>query len=430
MKKDPGKITKKSKIMIVLGIILLVLIVGTIVIVILFTGKDTGVKEPKPVDGTGDQVTLIKGPRPGEGGNDNDQLFNSLTISPTNPDIVYMGSEGNGIFKSIDGGTTWEWLRKGLKHAESWYPEVYDMAIDPSDESIVYAACTSGPEPPEGRDPSKGAIGGLYKSTNGGKSWVQKNSGLPNASVNCIALDPGDPSHLFVGSNGEKPTDTRMQDTEIPGGIFESNNGGDKWAALPIPEKGISNKFIKILARGTGPTSLFTTGLTWKQGGRGQPYQQDFENSLGMIKSSDGGNTWQNISPSDLFVTHFDVSEDASLVYANSPDTYRIEKSEDGGNAWGAISAQANGPIEISPHDNNIVFFCGATQIFKSTDGLSTHAQVFTVPEGIDDIEVSPSNPNVVYVGAKGLIIYKSLDGGASFERIADLRSFIDSQPE
>src|SRR5216684_1680385 len=70
---------------------------------------------PSCGDGSPAQTApVIKGPAVGVAGNNHDNPFRSLAIDPNNPQIVYAGSECNGIFKSTDGGNTWQWIRAGL----------------------------------------------------------------------------------------------------------------------------------------------------------------------------------------------------------------------------------------------------------------------------------------------------------------------------
>ena len=92
----------------------------------------------------GDNDEIYKGPGRGEGINTGDFTFRSLTVSRISPEVVYIGTEGNGVFKSTDGGANWTWLRHGILYTDLGYPEVYDMAIHPTDNNTVYAALLDG----------------------------------------------------------------------------------------------------------------------------------------------------------------------------------------------------------------------------------------------------------------------------------------------
>ena len=135
-----------------------------------------------------------------------DNSFWSLAVSPQNPDLIYVGSEGNGIFKSLDGGATWTWQRNGLLYfqheppAYPAYPEAHDTAIDPNDNNVVYMTMMEGPGPVTGEVAS--CMAGLYKTVDGGETWTRKINGLKNSSVCSVAIDEANTSTIFIGVNG------------------------------------------------------------------------------------------------------------------------------------------------------------------------------------------------------------------------------------
>lgn len=98
-------------------------------------------------------TTIISGPS-GPSVGDTDSPFRSLTVHPTNPNIVLLGTEANGFVRTTDGGTTWTRHREGLRDSGTAYPEIYDIAYAPSDPNIVYAATVDSPGPPTGPYPS------------------------------------------------------------------------------------------------------------------------------------------------------------------------------------------------------------------------------------------------------------------------------------
>jgi hypothetical protein len=87
-------------------------------------------------NGIGNGYEIISGPS-GPTEVDRDEVFNSLEVDPLDPDIVIVGTERNGMFRSIDGGATWQWVRRGLKHTEHGYPEFYDMLISPAGSDVA-----------------------------------------------------------------------------------------------------------------------------------------------------------------------------------------------------------------------------------------------------------------------------------------------------
>ena len=126
---------------------------------------DESVDSDPCANAAGNGHDIIAGP-PGPTTNDFDQVFRSLEIDPNNPDIVYLGTERNGIVKTIDGGITWQRLRDGMRHSTVGYPEVWDIAVSPSNPSLVIAATADSPGPIAGDYPS--SMAGVYRSVDGG----------------------------------------------------------------------------------------------------------------------------------------------------------------------------------------------------------------------------------------------------------------------
>ncbi|RPJ47750.1 MAG: T9SS C-terminal target domain-containing protein, partial [Candidatus Latescibacterota bacterium] len=113
------------------------------------------------------------------------------------PGLVYAGTYGSGLYRSRDFGGTWQSVPIGESYIRA-------VAIDPSDTSVFYA----------GGYYLQSGLGGVYKSTDGGATWVSKNAGLGNESIWSIAVDPLDTQHLLVATVD---------------GAYESSNGGDLW---------------------------------------------------------------------------------------------------------------------------------------------------------------------------------------------------------
>lgn len=362
---------------------------------------------------------LIKGPDRGQGNNDGDQVFRSLTVSPNDHNIIYVGTESNGIFKSVDGGATWEWQRKGLKHSEGdiqYYTEIYDMAMDPTDTNRLYAATTDSVGPATGDYPS--AMASVYKTTNGGETWEQKVNGIHNGSLASVALDASNPAVVYIGVKGGVPsfTGTDVDGQHFDGGILKSTDYGESWSKMTLPAPSTESEFWKIKL--IDSSTIFALGLN----------HDDPAKAVGIIRTTDGGNTWDKINPSTNAVTHFDVaSQDKDLICALEDNVYAVFKTTNGAESWEKISCPASGLVSISPHDKNVIFFCGYNNLYKSDNGLQAYSQVLNITERITDLEFSSTDPNIIYVGTDGYLVYKSVDGGDSFSLIANLRDYINS---
>ena len=361
--------------------------------------------------GNGDEI--VSGPSAPQD-NDRDSVFRSLTVHPTDPNIVLMGTERNGFVKSTDGGVTWTRHRQGLRWLPGiGYPEIYDIAISPSDPNIVLAATVDSAGPVTGNFPS--SIAGVYKSADGGETWVRKNYGLTNSRVVAIRFDLSD-SEVAVASvgGGERSFSTGV--VELPlffdGGIYNTKDGGDNWERIRTATNDNLNNFHSIVVTGSDPTTLITFGLHTFQGGSFDPSL-----NVGLLRSIDRGQSWEPFGTNEVVqskITHFDVSEDGTVIYATVTDSYRHWLSTDGGSTWTRSSLnQGSGPVAISPADPNVVIFrdSAQTSLYRSTDGLRTYSRV-TTTEGLpddpsvrfafEDVVFAPSDPNIVYAATTG----------------------------
>lgn len=120
----------------------------------------------------------------------------TIVQSPHNPDVILAGTEDNGIFRSNDGGRTWEKVNIGLKGLT-----IYTIAFDPTNSKIIYAG---------------GYKTGVCRSNDEGKSWFCSEEGLNGFnSIHSIAVHPENPNFIVAGT--------------IDGGVYISRDGGKTW---------------------------------------------------------------------------------------------------------------------------------------------------------------------------------------------------------
>jgi hypothetical protein len=122
----------------------------------------------------------------------------ALAIDPSFPNTVYAGTNTDGVFRSIDGGASWLQRVTGLSNSD-----VQALAIDPDVTTTLYAG-TNG--------------GGVFKSENRGDSWTAVNTGLTNFNVQTFAIDSVDTDIIYAGTDF--------------GSLFISMDGGDNWSAI------------------------------------------------------------------------------------------------------------------------------------------------------------------------------------------------------
>ena len=254
----------------------------------------------------GNGLEIIRGPLEPDRPADRDSVFRSLVVDPLDANVVYVGTERNGIFRSVDGGETWEWLRKGIKHTEFGYPEIYYISISPQgSDDAVFTATTNGPGPLTGE---YAAGAGIYKLLNGGDTWVSSNCGLTHAGLHTVVFDKGNPDVLVAAQSSEEPTMSQLSEMSFPGGIFKTSDRGDTWVEADAPPGSENNDFKHIYSRGVLSRTFFTYGTNF----------QDPSLNLGFLKSTDGGDTWTQFGPfgANNHIYNFDVSTDGMVFYA------------------------------------------------------------------------------------------------------------------
>jgi photosystem II stability/assembly factor-like uncharacterized protein len=153
-------------------------------------------------------------------------------VDPENPQILYAGFGCNtlgwpgGVYKSTDGGKSWMEINTGLSETN-----VCSIAIDPVQTQTLYAGIYGIIEGPT-FDPGPDTIihGGIFKSTDGGNSWVEIHTGPTRLMVNVLAIDPKSPETMYAGTSS---------------GLYKSTDRGNHWAAV---RSGLPTSSIRALA--------------------------------------------------------------------------------------------------------------------------------------------------------------------------------------
>ncbi|MEI6668174.1 MAG: glycoside hydrolase [Acidobacteriota bacterium] len=232
--------------------------------------------------------------------------------------------------------------------------------------------------------------GGVWKTTDYGRTWVSLFDAQPTGSIGAIAVAPSNPNRLYVGS-GEG---MQRPDLSTGDGFYRSNDGGSTWTRLGLRD---GQQIPQIVVDPRDQNRLFVAVL-------GHPYGPNAER--GIFRSTDGGTTFQKVLYKDENTGGVDVAFDP----ANSNTVYAV--------LW----ESRLGPWE------NAEWRGSGGGLFKSTDGGDTWKPLTKgLPTGADGlgrigITVAPSNPSRLYavVEARRPGLYRSDDAGDSWFRVCD----------
>ena len=305
---------------------------------------------------------------------------NCLAMAPSNPAIIYAGSE-NGVHKTVNGGMGWS-------ETGALETEVVDLLVDPENPDIVYA----------------GTEDGVYRSADGGSSWTK--IGLQGARVNAIGLDSTSQNILYAGL-GRVPSPAGDFH-----GLFKTMDGGDSWH-----EKLKEDLVVYDLLLDTDDPLTIYAGV------------RDGYHSTNFRKSTDGGESWtgSRIGRISTYATvAFTMtpqgSETAAIYAIVAGDD--VFKSVDRGSSWQATDTPGifnSSPwgVAVDPNDTNLIYVVQGLpekHFYRSTDGgANWSTKINGLPTGRpSDIAIDPGNGRI-HVSLSQGGIYKSSDGAESW---------------
>jgi photosystem II stability/assembly factor-like uncharacterized protein len=348
---------------------------------------------------------------------------------PSQPNVAYIGFDNGGVWRSTDYGSTWQPLFDNQSTGS-----IGAIAVAPSDPSVIYVGTGAGIIRP---DLATGD--GIYKSTDAGKTWTHL--GLNDSQMIAhIDVDPKNPDRLFVAVLGHPygPNAER--------GIFRSTDGGKTFQRVLYKDEYTSGNDVKIDPSDPNIVyaDLWQQQQSYTEGG-------SFGGSTGgVFKSIDGGTTWKQLTEGLPTVLQGNIAVSMSnprVVYtmvaatnanAGAPGgfgagTVAFYKTTDGGDHWTLMDgagvqgrAVDNRPLArigggdlpniiVEPTNENVVY-SSSTVLWRTEDGGVTWSAVRGAPGG-DDYQktwINPTNPNVIIqVSDQGGVV--SANRGASW---------------
>ncbi|MGC1934893.1 MAG: hypothetical protein WA681_07725 [Candidatus Acidiferrales bacterium] len=332
---------------------------------------------------------------------------------PGDPNVYYVGAGGGGVFKTVDGGLSWKAI---FEHAKT--ASIGAIAIAPSNPSYVWVGTGEGNIRNDVIDG-----GGVYFSSDAGNSW--KFMGLADTQqITDILVDPSDPNTVFVGALGHTwgPNADR--------GVFKTTDGGKTWKKVLFVNDSTGVADLEMAAG--NPNVLFA--CMWQF--RRYPWTlMDGGPDSAIYRSTDGGDTWQKLTKglpdgpwgrSAIAIAPSNPDHIYALIGAKHG---MLWQSTDMGDSWTSVNdshaldvrAFYFSKLVVSPNDENKVYFL-SFNMMESTDGGKT---AFVADRGVHSdhhtMWIDPTNPNRIIQGNDGGV-FLSTDGAKTW-------NFLDGLP-
>jgi len=408
--------------------------------------------------------------------------YYSVTVDPLQQDVVYVGcsglygsGDGGVIFRTTDSGRSWEQLALKADHVP------WAIAVNPGNRQEVWLVT----------DTFSSEDGSIYRSADGGLSWVTVETGLTPGWFEEIVINPLHPKTVYVGGengvyrtkDGGKTWKQLLPDSWCEALILDPHNPETVYAAWNLnfskSTDGGNTWITYDLSTGFFPLEFFTLAIN--------PQDPDViyggDSNLGVFKSEDGGATWIPVNqgikanavscsavgsggeiysgtiaglyrgggngiwtclnPRNTFSFALDPSN-PDILYAGF--NWRLEKSTDGGLNWEEILSPSRldpcriEAIAVSKANTQLiyagVFYYSGREgaIYKSTDGGESWKKVMKTSRPVNVIEIDPLNPSLLYAGSGHLVeptlpgnLYKSVDRGETWNLTGLQQKVVDA---
>ncbi len=311
---------------------------------------------------------------------------NAIVGDPLNPMVYYVGYTGGGVGKTDDGGATWKNISDGFFKVGS----IGDIAVCESDPNVIYVG--TGEHAVRGVMTSYGD--GVYKSTDGGKTW--KNIGLEKTRhISDVIVHPNNPDVVYVAAQGT------VHGPSAERGIYKSVDGGATWKRTLFVDENTGASSLSIDY--TNPRILYAA--TWQH--RRYPWKVESGGpGCGLWKSTDGGETWNKINeglPKEMGKIGVSVSRaNPNRVFAiveAEKSKAGLYRSDDGGKKWNLLSTDQNitsrswyyMEVFADPVNADVVYVLNAPMM-RSIDGGKTFSNIRVGHGDTHDLWINPKN--------------------------------------
>lgn len=298
-----------------------------------------------------------------------------VAIAPTNPDILWAGTgeanilrstmAGTGVYKSTDGGATWNHM--GLTDTH----HIARIRVHPTNPDIVYVASA-------GHEYTFSPDRGVYKTTDGGKTWRKVFYKNEKTAVIDLAMDPKNPETLYAGTAQRLRTRWNDPVASPESGIYKTSDGGATWKpltqGLPDFSKGECER-VGLDVCASQPNVV--VAVIFREGAE-------------VFRSEDGGETWSQVEGQEAVRRVFPEYSwyfGQIRVDPNNPLTMdviglRHSRTDDGGKTWRNVRGNHSDyhGLWINPKDSNNVLVANDGGLMVSHDALKTYEHANNMP--------------------------------------------------
>ncbi len=329
---------------------------------------------------------------------------------PGQPDIFYFGAVAGGVWKTTDAGRTWKPIFDDAPIAS-----IGALAIAPSDPNVIYVGTG---EADMRSDITYG--NGVYKSTDAGKTW--RHIGLEDTrQIGRVIVDPQNPDVVYVAALGHS------YGPNVERGVFRSNDGGRTWKKVLYKDENTGATDIAFDPR--NPQIVFAA--LWQT--RRPPwnvYPPSNGPGSGLYRSADGGDTWEHLTGHGLpseglgrIGIAFAPSQPDRMYLIVDAKKGGLYRSDDAGKHWALESEDARvwergwyfGGIAVDPHNPDIVYV-PSISLYRSLDGGKTFTAFKGAPGGDDyhDLWIDPQDSKrMITASDQGTVI--TVNGGETW---------------
>jgi photosystem II stability/assembly factor-like uncharacterized protein len=357
----------------------------------------------------------------------------AIAVVSNQPKVMYVGAASGGIWKTLNYGVTW----KPIFDSQN-VSSIGDLAVAPSNPNIVWAGT--------GEANARNSVAwgnGVYRSLDGGQTWECR--GLRDtAHVGRVVIHPSNSDIVYVAALG------RLWGPSEQRGVFKTTDGGRTWTQTAFIDE--NTGFVDLVMDPRAPETLYAAAYRCRRDAfaGGNPREQ-FSNRAGLYKTTDGGETWLKLTrglpdrpigrcgiaiyPKDPHILYAVVQSDRTDIRqvsgqeASAPgpaETGGVFRSVDGGLSWTKVNNLCPRPfyfgqIRVDPVDDRRVYVLGvALHVSDDSGATFARAGVGAVHSDHHALWIDPRNPAHLVLGSDGGVSV-SHDAGATWRRFTNL---------